>query len=249
MARARHTQIEKDFVEVFQFLSERLALSAKVPLTLQSTAKRIHQYTYSLITWKFRLGKMPTRGRVYIEEIASDALQILPQVLAGYSKTPKLLMRGIIENTLRHIYFYDHPIEFTRTNKAGKWHVTIASMFDFLGAHPEFILTEPKFGALARLSNLYVELSAGVHGRSVRDLETRSALRAIKYDQIKAEQDADLLAKCTTSVNFLLAIFHHEKVWTFPLADRRMILHTMPTEARKAWKEHESPDEMREARA
>jgi hypothetical protein len=248
MARLRAVAVSKDFDEVFAFLAAKLGIQ-KPSADLLATSRQIHASTYSLILWKFRLGKMPDRGRIYIEEIASDALQILPQVMAGYSKTAKLLMRGIIENALRHVYFYDHPVEFTRINTPGKWRVTVAHMFEFLGAHPEFILTEPKFDAVSRLSYLYAELSAGVHGRSIRDLETRSALALIRFDPKKAQEDAELLEKCAAAVNFLIAIFHHDKVSSFATTDKSLIMRTMPTAARQVWKAHDPSDEMRQARS
>jgi hypothetical protein len=248
MAQSRHSAVAKDFDDVLGFLVQKLGLPAKALPEMTDTARRIHASTYSLIMWKFRLGKMPDRGRIYIEEIASDALQILPQIMSGFSKTAKLLMRGIIENTLRHIYFYDHPVEFTRINKVGKWHVTVSNMFEFLSAHPEFVLTEANFDALAKLSALYAELSAGIHGRSVSDLETRAALQSIVYDPVKSQEDTELLAKCTASVNFLIAIFHHDEVSAFTPRDRSLILRTMPSKARQVWKEHEPSPEIKAAR-
>ncbi|MGH6980804.1 MAG: hypothetical protein ACREFC_06320 [Stellaceae bacterium] len=240
--------VARDFDEVISFLKQKLALPGKPPATMMPVAQKIHEYTYSLILWKFALGKMPSRGRVYIEEIASDALQILPQILSGYSKTAKLLMRGIVENTLRHIYFFDHPVEFTRINKAGKWHMTVSGMFDFMGTHPEFETTEKTFDALARLSSVYSELSTGIHGRSVKDLETRIALQSIAFDPAKAAEDAALLARMTVAANFLIAIFHHERVSNFSANDRRIILRTLPAPARQIWKEHASADDLKASR-
>ena len=69
-------------------------------------ARTIHGNTYSLILWRFRLRGLPEHAKVFIEEIASDALQILPQIMMGYSKTAKLLIRGISENGL-------HPVPKT----------------------------------------------------------------------------------------------------------------------------------------
>ena len=249
MSRPRSSSVAKDFDEVLQFFEEQLTISKNPPNSTIEIARKIHGCTYTLIAWKFRLGKLPTRGRIYLDEIASDALQVLPQVMSGYSKTAKLLMRGMIENTLRHIYFYDHPVEFTRINKPGKWRVTVSAMFDFVSNHPEFFEIENKFDAVAKLSALYSELSMGVHGRSVQDLETRTALKLIKFDSDKATQDLKLLERCTAAVNFALAIFHHEKVCSFSQEEKGLIMRTMPTTARRAWKEYDPSAEMKIARS
>jgi hypothetical protein len=172
---------------------------------------------------------------VFVEEIASDALQILPQVLMGYGKTAKLLTRGIVENTLRHVYFSDHPVEFARMNREAKWYVSMEELFDYARIHPTFLDTEKKFDAINRLSSLYSELSAGIHGRQVRDLEMRIALRKIAYSDQAAAKETLLIERCAATTNFLLAAFHRSTTAKFEQEDRRIILRTMPPRARQAW--------------
>jgi hypothetical protein len=185
------------------------------------------------------VGGLPQCGKVFLEEIASDALQILLQILMGYSKTAKLLTRGIIENTLRHIYFIDHPIEFQRMNRERKWYLTIEALIEYGKAHPIFIDTEPKFDAFNQISSLYSDLSAGIHGRTVRDLETRTALRRITYDAGAAEKEAELLKRCVEAVNFLLGMLHRDAVAGFKNDDRSIILRSMPNKARQVRREYD----------
>jgi putative alpha-1,2-mannosidase len=174
-----------------------------------------------------------------VEEIASDALQVLPQVLMGYSKTAKLLIRGIAENTLRHVYFSDHPVEFDRMNREKKWFLSFEQLCEYAKNHPKFWQLESLFDSVNRTSTVYSELSAGVHGRTVRDLEMRVALQRIAYDQAIANFDAELLRRCTEAVNFLLAIFHRDQVRKFQAEDRRIILRTLVPRARQLWTEHD----------
>src|SRR5208337_5661046 len=117
--------VAADFASAISFLTHQGIIPATTPAKFQENAKRIHRATFSLILWRFRLKRIPQHGKVFVEEIASDALQILPQALMGYGKTAKLLTRGIIENTLRHLYFSDHPIEFARMNREAKWYLTM----------------------------------------------------------------------------------------------------------------------------
>jgi hypothetical protein len=176
---------------------------------------------------------------VFIEEIASDALQILPQTLMGYNKTTKLLIRGIVENILRHVYFHDHPVEFGRMNRDSKWYLTKDKLFEYALIHPLFIATEPKFDAINRLSSLYSELSAAVHGRRVRDLEMRVALNRIVYVEPETEVVAGLTERCAEAANFVLAMFHRGQIMYFEGDDRRIILRTIPPRARTIWREYE----------
>ena len=142
----------------------------------------------------------------------------------GYGKTATLLARGIIENTLRHIYFSDHPIEFERINCDKKWFLTIDVLFDYPKNHPAFIETEPKFDGINKASSLYSELSSDVHGRTVAHLEMRTALTKIIYTDGLAKKHAVNAERCASTCNFLLAVFHREKMAKLSTEDQRIIM-------------------------
>lgn len=234
--RRSSSPVSDDFAELVPFLQKRGIIPSTANPSLVRIAKNIHRHTYSLILWRFRLRKLPEHGQAFIDEIASDALQILPQVLLGYGKTANLLTRGIIENTLRHLYFSDHPIEFGRMNRDSRWYMAIDALLDYLRSHPVFVESELQFDAINRISSLYHDLSAGIHGRTVRDLEMRVALKKIVYDQVAAEGHAKHVQKCVEAANFLIAMFHHEQLTSFQAVDRRIILRTLPAKARQVWK-------------
>lgn len=228
-----------DFAEVRSYLVERRILSDSASDAQILSARLIHKYTYSLILWRFRLEGIPDGGRVFLDELASDAIQVLPQVLAGYNKTAGLLIRGIIENTLRHIYFSDHPVEFARLNRDRKWYLPTEQLFEYARNHFDFFVTETRFDALSQLSSLYSELSGIVHARTVYNLEMRTALTKIVSDEASTKKHALSVEKCAQAANFLLAIFHREQMKQFVLAERRIILRTMPPQARNVWIEYE----------
>jgi hypothetical protein len=240
MARKKILSLANDFDNVVAFLQERGILPDALSAATSENARRIHRATYSLILWRFRLKKIPEHGAAFIEEVASDALQILPQVLMGYSKTAMLLMRGILENTLRHVYFSDHPVEFAIMNLEEKWFMSMEQLLDYARAYPDFRKTEPKFDALARMKNLYTDLSAGVHGRRVADLEMRTALARIVYEEQPGARLASFVERCAEVSNFILTIFQRAKFHGFEAEDRRIILRTMDSRARAFWRESDS---------
>ncbi len=235
MATRASQSVAEDFTAVRSFLEARGVLRSPPVGNMLENAKKIHAATYSLILWRFRLSRLPDHSKAFIEEIASDALQILPQVLMGFAKPSKLLTRGIIENTLRHIYYADHPVEFARMNREPKWFMTPESLFEYTKIHPIFLNTEARFDAISRLRNLYGELSSGIHGSKVRDLEMRVALNKIKYEAVSATRETRFVQRCAESANFLLAMFHRDKVVAFQPEDQKIILRTMPARARQVW--------------
>jgi hypothetical protein len=110
----------------------------------------------------------------------------------------------------------------------------MSELKDYALAHPIFEETEPKFDALKRLNQLYAELSEGVHGSRVHNLEMRVALNKITLDDAEFKSQTKLVEKCAESVNFFLAAFHKKEFSKLHLEDRQIILHTMPDKARRA---------------
>lgn len=237
MAKGATSSLADDLKLVTDFFRDRHLLPSPESGVLVDNVRKLHSATFSLILWRFRLKGLSRHAKPFVEEIASDALQVLPQVLMGYRKTVKLLIRGIIENTLRHIYFSDHPVEFHKMNQESKWFVPTADLFVYAKTHPRLALIEKQFDAINRLSSLYSDLSAGVHGQTVADLEMRVSLSKISYTDSAARKDVALVARCASASNFLLAVFHGQKVARFHSEDHRIILHTMPPRARRAWRE------------
>ena len=195
MSRKRHNNSDADFENVTDFLKRRGSLAQPVTPNMLTVARKIHRHTYSLILWKFRLEKLPAHGQVFIDELASDALQILPQVLSGYNKSSKLLTRGIIENVVKHVYFCDHPVEFARMHLPKKWYITVSELFDYMKHHPAFDDTRDKFDAVANLAGIYSELSEFVHGGTVRHLEMKEALEEIAVEIVAADLQEGLLRR------------------------------------------------------
>lgn len=234
MSRRAVLSVANDFQGVLKLLRDRGVVPESPPGAMVEYARKIHRATYSLILWRFRLKNQPERAKVFLEEIASDALQVLPQALMGYSKTTRLLVRGIIENVLRHIYFADHPVEFARMNREGKWYIQVEDLFGYQLIHPVILEVEPKFDAVNRLKTLYSDLSASIHGRRVQDLEMRVALNKITYESDAVQKEVQLVERCAEGVNFLLAAVHHDKFSQFQLEDRRTVLQTLPTIAKRA---------------
>ena len=99
--------------------------------------------------------------------------------------------------------------------------------------------TEPQFNAFSRLSSLYSDLSAGVHGRAVKDSEMHTALKKIILKEEDMSEQAVSIEKCAESANFILACFHRIQTASFLPEDRQIILRTMIPRARQVWQDLE----------
>lgn len=227
-------QIKTDFSDVVTFLKNKNIMPTDPDVNVLSCAKKIHRLTYSFIWWRFRFSRgRPDYQKVFLYELASDALQILPQALMGYQKTTTLLIRGVIENVLRHIYFFDHPIEFQKANSNKEWHLPVKEHFSYLKTHPLYTQTEKEFDAIGRLSNLYRDLSVRVHGMKLTHMEMRPGLKKNKLQAPIFVEQLDFIRRCAESSNFLLAVFHKDAVLKLPQDDQQIIRLTFPAKARR----------------
>ena len=238
MPRARPVPaVSADFDEIRQHLKTVRILSEDDDSEKINLIRRVHTYTYSLFSWHARLDTLPEHASPFIEEIASDAIQILPHLLLGYSKALKLLVRGILENSLRFVYFIDHPIEFKLMNTRDKWFISTDKLLDYMRNHPEYVEAGARFDSIQKLNNLYDDLSATIHGRRVRDLQLNSALAELKYSADRAQKDAKHVQQCAELVNFIVVIKMRDNFQKFSVENKRIILRTLPKLARSIWSE------------
>jgi hypothetical protein len=201
---------------------------------IESNAVHSHRLVYSLCLWNHRLKGLPERSRVFLSELASDAIQVMPQALMGYEKTTALLTRGLIEDTLRHLYFTDHPVEFRRDNAVVDWHMSVIDLWDYAFKHPDLIAAEKRWPALARMKGAYSELSQAIHASKVIHHQAKKALADIRCDVAEFPRQIKQLATVTASANYLIAIFQHNKLDSLTASERSIILRTMPLPARAA---------------
>lgn len=124
-------------------------------------------------------------------------------------------------------------------NREAKWFMTIDALIEYGKAHPTFFEIGDQYSVFNNVSSLYSELSAGVHGRTVRDLEMKTALGRLTYDEATAVKLANALVKTAEATNFVLAMLHRAQMERFQSEDKKIILRSMPSLARRIWREHE----------
>lgn len=226
-----YQQPDKDFADVWNFFATRTFLPA-LSAEEKNTLKRLHRAIYSIVLWSHFV-KHPEHGQVFLNEAASDAIQVLPSVLLGLQKSSMLLTRGIIENILRHVYFADHRIEFQRMNAKAAWFITPEELFEYAREHPVLQKAEKEFDSLGRLRGLYRQLSANVHGGRLVDLRLHKAIKEIQFSGADLEHAHTMVKKTAESVNVVLFLFNEDKANRIPMQLRRFILLSMPKNARK----------------
>lgn len=226
--------VESDFLSVMNRLRSQGDLAVSFNAQWLGHYRSIHKLSFSLIWWKFRIQAKSVHRKVYVSEMASDALQILPMVSVGYFKAACLLCRGVIENCLRHIYFSDHPVEFQRLNMEKEWYVSVRQLFDYLAEHPQLSHLRDSYDAYADLKSTYSDLSTVVHGTKLQHMQLHAGLMQIKPSINQAKLIEQHLKKVSQAVNFLFVAYHTTVFRRRTLDDREIILSVLPSSAKNA---------------
>lgn len=222
-----------DLDDTVAHLETRTTVPVHFKTHVLPVARQLHSAIYSLCLWSYFLDLKP-RGQVFLDEIASESIQILPHALEGYFKTPMLLTRGIVENLLRHIYFMDHPIEFQKVNSSEKLYFTAEELFEYCRTHPAIKPLLKKFDAAGKLRTLYSELSAAIHGGKLTDMNLHRSLEEIKFDLPKFKEIVKKVAAVTESSNFLLLVIHQKRLGIIPPNLRKILVMSVPLSGRRA---------------
>lgn len=225
--RSSEAILSADLAEVLAYLG-MVGLSESASRSI----KRIHKLTFSLVLWRYCVKGMSGHAKVFVDELASDALHVIPLVARGFRKPTLLALRGILEASLRHIYFADHPVEFWRSNNE-TWFIEPRELFDYARAHPVLGPAEERFDAIARARALYRELSSSVHGEAVKSMQLNKSLAALRPSEALLDYVATLTARTVVTANFLLAVFQAVRFSRMAPEHRQIIVMTLPKAARR----------------
>ncbi|MCC6697546.1 MAG: hypothetical protein IT365_18095 [Candidatus Hydrogenedentes bacterium] len=235
MAR-KHEQVEQDFQDAINYLRGRGQLPAVFGNDWRACLKHTHRLCYSLMWWRFQIRSSQPYQRVFLNEIAADMVQILPQSMLGFDKTVYSLLRSTIENAIRHIYFFHHPIEYERLLSDADWYLPIRDHFAYLKDHPTFCSIESMYDGVSRAKSLYAELSRVQHGFSLSSLGLRPSLAEIRPSPGQSKEHLKYLMRTAESCNYLLAVFHRDVFSKLPAGDQRLITDTFSKTARRVLK-------------
>ncbi len=223
--------LEQDFNSLKKFLKKNKLIKKDEPKETITRLKHIHKVCYSFALWDHNLSKrIRYEGKIFLKEIRSDAIQSIPLLLMGYKKPVGILLRSVIENSLKHIYFIDHPVEFMwLTSRPGHFK-PMASLYEYIKFHPTLKSVNENFGYDIgnELKQKYDKYSHLVHTQDVSYMQLFRCLSSIKRDKkvIIEGYESDIVDIGNT-VNLMFGVFHREKFNKFNQFSRNTILSCM----------------------
>jgi hypothetical protein len=190
-----------------------------------SSLRIIHKIVYSFLVWDSCIRKRNNCGKVFLHELRSDAIQSIPIVLGGYKKATALLLRGLVENTLRYIYYSNHPVEYTWLNSGH--YMQIKDLIDYAKKDPRFSSSERARESLDELWSTYTDISKYVHAQATKHMELVRAMEEIRFDHTFFKWYLQKLKKFGSLANLLLIMFNHDRYASFDPEFKRLLVRTV----------------------
>lgn len=194
-----------------------------------------HRVAFCLKLWSTENIGLPDYSRLFLIETASDAQANILASSQGLFRATAFLQRAICENIVRHFYFTDHPIEFSRTIIEGKERPTTDTLFSEARKHPMISPFLSNFDAVELLHSHYTELCKYVHASTVSNMELSEFLENFELNETQLVASTNHLLGIHHSSNFLLLVFHRNRTGRFTDETFRFLLQNITKEGRKAY--------------
>jgi hypothetical protein len=225
---------EVDFEDFKAFLLDKNITSEQWLVDNLNELRKLHTITLSLIIWDHTFRSRSPHQKYFLKETRSDCIHSLFAVFTGCRKAANLLLRGVIENVLRHLYYFDHPIEFQLIGQNDEY-LQLKDLMQYIRKHPALYKTvEETACVLDELEQTYKMASKFVHAQNLRFMQLSKALSEIAFDQRFFEWYVRKFGRVASHLNLLLILLHYEDFKAMNRDYKKVILKTMSKSNKKA---------------
>lgn len=232
-----HNFLSSDFDDLKNHLIKESLITKNWDTQKIKALEEIHKVVYSFSLWDYNTPK-PTSDnqKIFLNEIRSDTIQSIPLVLMGYKKPTLLLLRSTLENSLKHIYFFDHPVEFTWLTSPSKekYFVSMDSLYEYIKSHPSLDKVN-EVDLIPKFKTEYSEISKYIHSRHRAYMQLKKSLSGICFDEQFFIDYSKKLKTLGSDINFLFVLFHKSRFEKFDYTHRDLIMETMNKEYKRVF--------------
>ncbi|MBW1728200.1 MAG: hypothetical protein JRJ62_11615 [Deltaproteobacteria bacterium] len=179
---------------------------------IKKDVKEIHNHIYSICLWSNEFDEVPINQKIFLIQMRSDAIQSLYLSLLGFKKPVKLLLRGLIEDILNHLYYYDHKIEYERLETEPKYYQSNKYLWDYLKNQPRMKPIIEETETFSTLKQYYGDLSKYVHSSSSEYVEYINTIDKIYFEIDFFKQYKKEIINISCCINYLLYVFYKVNV-------------------------------------
>lgn len=212
-----------DFKEVTAFYKEHPKASevfATAPI------RNTHNTVYSYLVLSGGI-RVTNDAWAFASEIRSDYLQMIPLMVTGHQKLLWILLRDVIENSLKFIYYYHHPIELELLEVKTKNYVSFEELSRYACEHPRLSQHAAKMNLLSRVKDFYSEYSRYTHSKDVNYMHLVRYLKEISFDATWSLEYSKQLKGVHSLISSMLILFSLDKWGRMGADEKRFVLSSM----------------------
>jgi hypothetical protein len=225
--------LEEDRSKLEAFLRERSAYPVSQGAETDAAFKKAHKAVYGLCIWSHEFSESPIHQRVFLAELRSDALQSIYMALNGFKKPAALLLRSVIEDLLRHLYYYDHQIEFEKLEKTPSSFAKSNVLWQYAKEHPRLENLFEKSRSIDLLENYHAVFSKFVHSTTTTHMNLTKSLDEIGFDKGFFIEYAGNISLLAENAHFVLLVFYQKTTGSFSPEWKSFIVNTISPTLRK----------------
>jgi len=223
--------LKKDLIDVKSQLKKQYG--TKIPVSRESDFIFLHKRLFSLGELKYQLKIQDNERMDFLDELHSDIVYVMITAILGLKKSLFLSIRGCIEDTIRHIYYKDHPVEFLILNKAGDSQISVADNFAYLQKHPSLEKPKKLCDLINDLHSFYGISSRYVHSSSLQHFQLSKSVSSIKFTDAEFKKQILDLGSILEKLIVILIIFHRSLFDNISVPSKRMILQSVSSTNKK----------------
>jgi len=224
------TSIDEDYLKFKKEIEKSAKLLFKIESEVESAFKKHHKSTYviALIFTKLKSTVKEENKLIFLAEILSDVLTLTKLSFIGFGTPSQIALRRLIENFYNHIYYFDHPIEYTHLNTGRNEYIPIDKLKLYFDSHPVFFdRNNPTIKEYNNnLFKEYHKLCKIVHSKGKDSMNLAKCLK-----DLRKEFDIKDLLKRVTNIElyiiYLIYKFHMEL--NFTATEKSLIIGIVPT--------------------
>jgi hypothetical protein len=225
---------QQDFRVYDEFLNDRYGFTAAGPVEIEA----VRIFFTCAVTAEVRaqaFAGRPEYSRRFLDEAASDPVNLAAPVFSGHRKPCYFLPRSYLENTLRHTYYFQHPVEYEHNCNRAASFIARKDIVGYLGVHPVLHGSSYTPDVMASIGTLYAELSLHVHSRRVGDSDLTRYLGKVAFDPGCLATVTDCLSRAASNLHCLPASMHRGVFVKLDPVQRSLVRRTMCVELRQAY--------------
>ena len=171
--------VNDDFEQIWLHYTASEKFRIHEPAKAKHLLRTVHRFAIvSSILNKSIPRNRSEHRRVFLTEFSSDAIHLMHALLVGDVRGGRFYFRSVVENTWRHVYYKDHPVEYRWLNSESQIFSTIDELRSYCSRTDEIDVRLKK--SLHRIASGYQKLSKFVHSSNATNLQLQKRLADIR---------------------------------------------------------------------